>query len=179
MKRATSSPLDIISGIFDRLFGLLGALILSQFPQFYGQYMQRLGGHLKEAEITLQRYINAARSLGLSLQEYVDHHLVSEDRIYTSSGEVIGEVVERYQFLEDSFQVLSNASPFNRWILFIRQADWSIAQHTWQEFTPGVPTTLEGIIYALVGLFVGWGLYHAIRRLFLRLFYRKKVNFKF
>lgn len=179
MNNKTGSPLALISGIIDRIFGLIGALIMSQFPQFFGQYMQRLGGHLQEAQLTLDRYIKAARSLGLSLQEYIHQHLVSQERIYTSSGEVIAELVERYESLKRSYQILENATPLNRWFLFVRQGDFTIAQQTWQEFTPGVPTTLEGIIYALGGLLLGWGIYNGLKGLCYRIFIRKRINFKF
>ncbi len=179
MRRETGSPFDMISGILDRIFSVIGALLLAQFPQYYSQYIQRLSGHVQEAKITLQRYIQAAQSLGLTLQEYVDHHLVSQEEIYTSSGEVILQIVDRFYLLENSLQVLNNATPLNRWFIFIRQVDWEIAKHTWQGFTPGVPTTPEGIIYALMGLFLGWGIFQLIRGLFQRLFFRKRVNFKF
>lgn len=179
MRREPGSPFNMITGILDRIFGVIGALLFAQFPQYYSQYIQRLSGHVQEAKIALQRYIQAAQSLGLTLQEYVDHHLVSQEEIYTSSGEVILEIIDRFYFLENSLHILQNATPLNRWFLFIRNVDWEIANHTWQEFTPGVPTTPEGIIYALVGLFLGWSIFQLLRGLIQRLFLRKKVNFKF
>lgn len=179
MKKKATSPFRALSGIFDRIFGLLGALVLSQFPQFYGQYVQRLGGHLKEAERVLERYISASRSLGLTLQEYIDHHLVSQERIYSTSGEVMGELVDRYYFLERSFKTLQQANPVNRWLIFIQEVDWLIVQDTWKDFTPGVPTTAEGISYALIGLLFGWGIYSLIRSIIKRLFFRKRTHFQY
>jgi len=44
MLKTLRHPVRFLDGIVDRVFTVLGAVTLSQFPQFYGQYMQRLGG---------------------------------------------------------------------------------------------------------------------------------------
>jgi hypothetical protein len=49
---------------------------------------------------------------------------------------------------------LREASWWARPFVFLRHADTAIAQATWQVFKPAVPTTLEGLVYALVGVAV-------------------------
>lgn len=179
MKKGVGSPFTALWSILDRISGLLGAFVLSQFPQFFSQYMQRLGGHLREAERTLDQYLRASRSLGLTLQEYIDHHMVSQERVYSRSGEVITQLIDRYYALEESTRILQEATPLNRWFYFIREGDWMIVQQTWQDYTPGVPTTWEGAIYALTGLLLGWGIFSGIRGLVRRLFFRKRSRFEY
>jgi hypothetical protein len=149
----------------DRIFAVIGAVVLSQFPQFYGQYMQRLGGHLDEAKLMLQQYLDAAAALGLSLDEYIREHLESGSEVFTSTGRIIADLVERVQVLEQAYQALQGANMFSRWFVFLREVDWSIAAGTWDNFVPGVPTTLEGLVYALTGLLIGWGLYSLLKSL--------------
>lgn len=165
MFKAISYPLRFIDGILDRVISIIGAVAFSQFPQFFGQYMQRLGGHLAEAQQALAQYIAAAEALNLTLDEYIREHLESGSEVFTSSGEVIQGLLERVQTLELSYQALQDATIYNRWLVFMREVDWSIATGTWENFVPGVPTTIEGLTYALAGLLLSWGVYILLKSL--------------
>ena len=48
MRRILAYPLRFLGSILDRIIAGLGAILLAQFPQYFGQYLQRLGGHLNE-----------------------------------------------------------------------------------------------------------------------------------
>ncbi len=159
MLKLLRHPVKFLDGIADRIVTVLGAVSLSQFPQFYGQYMQRLGGHLDEARRALEQYIQAARNLNMSLEEYITEHLESGSDVFVSTGEVIRDLVNRVETLEQSYSALQDATIYNRWFVFMREVDWSIAAGTWENFVPGVPTTVEGLTYAVAGLLIGWGLY--------------------
>jgi hypothetical protein len=161
--KAIRHPLRFIDGMLDRIISIIGAVAFSQFPQFFGQYMQRLGGHLDEARLILAHYIAAAEALNLTLEEYIREHLESGSEVFTSSGEVIQDLLERVQSLEFSYQALQDATIYNRWLVFMREVDWSIASGTWENFVPGVPTTIEGLTYALTGLLLGWGIYTLLK----------------
>ncbi len=165
MFRAIRHPLRFVDGILDRVISIIGAVAFSQFPQFFGQYMQRLGGHLAEAKLALVQYIVAAEVLDLTLEEYIREHLESGSEVFTSSGKVIQGLLERVQTLELSYQALQDATIYNRWLVFMREVDWSIATGTWENFVPGVPTTVEGLTYALAGLLLGWGVYTLFKSL--------------
>jgi len=155
---------------------LLGATLLAQFPQFYGQYLQRLGGHIDELRRTLSVYEQAAAALGLSLEQYIEEHLAADSQVITSSGEIIADLAERLWQLEESLQALLSATPLTRWIVFIRHADWAMARQCWHSFTPGLPTTPEGLVYAGVGLLMGWFLYALARALLSPALKGKKLN---
>jgi len=165
MLKALRYPVKFLDGIADRIFTVLGAVALSQFPQFYGQYMQRLGGHLSEAKRSLDLYIQAAARLDLTLEEYIREHLDSESEIFVSTGEVIRDLVQRVESLEQSYISLQDANIYNRWLVFFQEVNWEIAAGTWHNFTPGIPTTVEGLTYALAGLLLGWGIYSLFKTL--------------
>jgi len=172
-------PLKFLDNILDRIAAALGAVTLSQFPQFYGQYLQRLGGHLDEAKRALDLYIRAAEDLGLTLEDYILEHLNSSSEIFVSSGQVIEALLDRYNELDQSYTALQGATIYNRWLIFIQEVDWSIAAGTWNNFMPGIPTTVEGLTYALSGLLLGWGIYALLKAVITFPFNRKpqKLNF--
>lgn len=153
----------VFTGIADRLLSILGAVGMAQFPQFFGQYIQRLGGHLQEARRTVYQYQQAADKLDISLEEYIAQHFAADNPVFKSSGEVIAELLNRVQHLEQAFNSMQQSNPFTRWFVFLQDADWEIARQTLSHYTPGLPTNLEGIIYGLSGLLLGWGVYGLIR----------------
>ena len=174
MKKLLRYPFRFVNGLLDRAFALAGALLLAQFPQFYGQYLQRLGGHMEELRRTVSMYEQAAAALGLSLEQYIEEHLAAESKVITSSGEVISNLVERLWQMESAFAALVQASPWSRWLVFISRAEWAVVRQCLHRFTPGVPTTAEGLIYAGAGLLLGWGIYALGRALLAPALNRKK-----
>lgn len=169
MRRLFTYPLRLLKGFLDRAFALTGAVLLAQFPQFYAQYIQRLAGHLDEARRTVALYEESAAALGLSLEQYIERHLSSDSAVFISTGQVIAALLERLHTLERSLNALIGAAPLSRWLIFLKEAEWPIAVQTWHDFTPGIPTTLEGLLYAAAGLLFGWALYSSVKFLIQRL----------
>jgi hypothetical protein len=158
-------PFRVMDGLADRVMALAGAIALAQFPQYFAQYIQRLGGHLDEARRSVSQYQNVAASYNLSLHEYINIHLTSGNKIFAATGKLISGLVERLQHLETAFRALRGSTPWNRWWVFLRVMDPGIARRTWENFTPGIPTTAEALVYALIGLLAGWGIYQGVKKL--------------
>ena len=165
MKQFWKYPFKLLDGLMDRIMAVAGAIVCAQFPQYFVQYIQRLGGHLDEARRAVSQYEKVAASYNLSLQEYINVHLTAANKIFVSTGKVIQELVDRLTHLESAFTALQNSSPLTRWFVFVRVMDPEIARNTWTNFTPGVPTTVEALVYALIGLLVGWGVYQGVKAL--------------
>jgi hypothetical protein len=55
---------------------------------------------------------------------------------------------------------MQGASLWSRPFVFLRDADAAIARGTWTIFKPAVPTTVEGLVYAVFGMLVLIGIYH-------------------
>lgn len=165
MRLSLRYPIIFLDGLLDRAFALAGAILLAQFPQFFSQYLQRLGGHLDELRVTVYAYEKAAAEAGLSLEKYIEEHLASGSEVFISSGEVIAGLVERLLGLEQSYAALMDTAPLSRWLIFMQEADRSIAMETWRSYTPGLPVSVEGFIYA-AGLLLGWGIYFIFKAMF-------------
>jgi hypothetical protein len=152
-------PVDAFLG---RLFSVIGAVILSQFPNFVQAYLQRLGGHLDEIRRVLSQYESAAKATGKTLKDYINIHLNSNSPEIVKTGQIISDHVSRADHLDKSLSAVTHAGPFSKFISFVSNADWTIARETLSNYTPGLSFTLESVLYGLAGIIIGMILYFAV-----------------
>lgn len=156
----------------DRIVSVIGALIFSQAPQFFEQYLRVLEGALAEARRNLGEASTKAAELGLTLEQFIDAHLRNSNPIFRKSGEVYQSAVERMQSYESAHQSLNNASVWERPFSMLAHFDSEL--YSAMQFTPGLPLTTEGIVYALVGVLVALCVYHGLLSLPVRLIKRRQ-----
>lgn len=154
------SVLHAGEGLLDRALCVFGAVLFSQAPEFMQQYLQRLGGHLDEARRQLQQFQNVAASSGLSLDELIHRTTTNAEPAVAKLGGVMTDTVARVDTLAAAQAALLDASLWTRPFVFLRHLDFAITRATWSVFKPGVPVTLEGLVYALIGMLVLLGLYY-------------------
>jgi len=137
---------------------LAGGFALAQFPAFYGQYLQRLGGRLDQVLVQVTRIETAARAEGLEIADYVAIFLNSGESAYRRQGSImLDEIAELEQF-RAAFDALAQAGPGERLLRFAERFDPGVARAALSDFTPGLTLTPEGLAYAAAGLCAGWGL---------------------
>ncbi len=157
--------LRIFDGLIDRLLCVLGAVLLSQGPEFMQQYLQRLGGHLAEARRQVVSYQDAAAHAGVPLEEFIAQTRANPDVGVSHLGGVMSSSIERVATLQAAHDALLAASPWTRPFIFLRHFDFEIARGTWTIYKPAVPVTLEGLLYALAGMLLFLVFYHvAVKR---------------
>ena len=149
-------------GMLDRIFSVAGAVGLSQFPAYFQQYLQRLGGHADEAHRQAELFRRAAMESGMSMDDYIQKFLDQTDRDFQRQGEIIREIIERADYLASALEALQSSNMFTRPFVFLTTVDWEIAGNTWAAFQPAVPTTVEGAVYAGVGILVGLAIYYTL-----------------
>ena len=71
------------------------------------------------------------------------------------------KAVMRVDELQAAQNAIVTASIWERPFVFLRNVDSDIARATWQIFKPAVPTTIEGLVYAGIGMLVLLLVYHA------------------
>jgi len=147
-------------GLFDRLLCVVGAVAFSQFPEFIQQYLQRLGGHLDEARRQVAKFTEAASKADLTLPEFIARTDANGDHAVARLGDVMQGAVERADELAFANAAIHNATLWERPFVFIRHLDPEIARATWSIYQPAVPTTLEGLLYALAGVVCALTLYY-------------------
>ncbi|MCL2523791.1 MAG: DUF2937 family protein [Betaproteobacteria bacterium] len=171
-KKAISSG----EAILDRALCVGGAAVFSQAPEFMQQYAQRLGGHLDEARLQLGRYEELAHQANLPLDVYIARISANSDAVIAKVGGVVSDLVERVQTLAEAQAAFQGASVFTKPLAFFSHLDTSIAQNTWAAFKPAVPMTIEGLVYAAVGIVATLLLYHGCIRFPLARGWRKLMG---
>lgn len=146
----------------DSLAGTVVAVIFGltslQLPAFIHAYVQRLGGHLDEARLGLAA-INAGK-IGPAAGESA----LREQLAATAQG--------RIDHLQATLAAIDQAASYERPFVFFARVDSDIALATAASFTPSLPLDVPSLIFAVVGILVGWIIW-GIVKMPVRLFRRK------
>jgi len=159
-----------ISGLTDRMFAVLGALILSQAPQVMNQYEHRLGGHIAELQMQIHQMELAAVQSGKTLEQYVQKFQTSPDEDFVSQGRIMGGMVKRLGGLSKAYNNLHHGSIFSRPFVFLYGMKLDIAKETLNSYQIGLAVNLEGLVYALIGICAGFFLYLISSRIIINLY---------
>lgn len=163
-----------LAKILDRCCLVLGAFCFSQFPAFFQQYTQRLAGHVAELSHQLRELQHMALQVGKTLPEYIHKFSSHQDLEIAQQGAWMLNMVDRHLRLSDAMAHLSNAEIWARPYVFAKHAQWDIVQGTMADFQPGLHFTLEGLVYVVVGMCVGYSIYAVVRRCVRTVFFTRK-----
>ena len=130
-----------------------GALLFGQFPEFFQQYLQRLGGSLDELRDRVVEIQADAAAMGVSVDAYVTSFLESPP--HALEGARMEDSLTRLPKLEEAYRLLSEAAPWERGGLLLSHSDAVVAANTFEAFKPALPMTLEGLGYGLAGAGAG------------------------
>ncbi len=137
------------------LAAAFGGLLASQFPAFFDQYLQSLGGRLDQARVLAQRIAEAARDQGLSLEAYLRRFADNADPVVRSQAEVMASALADAARLETAYAVLSQAPAGLRPFVLLRHLDAHVAAATAERFVPAAPLGPEGLAYLGLGALLG------------------------
>lgn len=146
--------------LLDRALCVIGTVLFSQIPEFMQQYLQRLGGHLDEARRHLAQFQQTAAQSNLPLEQFIQQTAANSDAAVAKLSGVMTEAVNRVDALSAAETAIQQASLWSRPFVFLKHVDYSIARATWSIFKPAVPTTMEGLVYALCGMLTLLAVYH-------------------
>ncbi len=149
-----------VEGLLDRALCVVGAILFSQAPEFMQQYLQRLGGRLDEARLHVLQFQHTAAESGLTLERLIGQTTSNADPAVARLGGVMTDAISRVATLEQAQAAILHASLWTRPFVFLRNFDPAIARSTWSIFRPAVPTTAEGLVYAVLGMLVLLIVYH-------------------
>lgn len=152
-------------GLIDRMFALFGAVAFSQFPLYMQQYMKQLEGHAAELRHQVESLQIASAMTGKSLSQYVTKFLESGDGDFVLQGEIMQRMIERSHLFSEALIKLNEAPLYSKPMVFFQYLDLNIMKSTAGTFEMGIPLSLEGGVYALLGLFAGYGVFYTLRRL--------------
>jgi len=176
LTRPIKSALTKGEGLIDRLLCVMGAVLFSQLPEFIQQYLQRLGGHLDEARRQLDQFREVATKSGLTLDQLMAKSQANAEETVARLGQLMHATAARVDALAGADAAIRHASILTRPFVFIRHADFSIVRATWSIFKPAVPTTVEGMLYAGLGVLMILAFYHGAVRYPVRRVWRRRAE---
>ncbi|QFU15388.1 DUF2937 family protein [Microvirga thermotolerans] len=138
-------------------FGLAGAVVASQLPEYSQQYRQRLGGAIDVLTRVLQRFDADAESHGETREGAILRLRGNPDDLVSRQGVAMQANAERLARLRAHRDSLAQAGPFLRIALMARDGDTDVMEAAYRDFEPAVPVTEEGIVAAAGGFVAGWG----------------------
>ena len=129
-------------------FAAAAAMAASQTQALIDQYVQRLGGHLDEAKLNLDRILNGVR-----------YQTMSE----TARGELETDARLRVSELESAYTAIVDSGLIARPFAFLRHADDTILNGTLSDFVPAVPLDANALIYSLMGIIFALIVYEIVK----------------
>lgn len=151
--------------------GLIGAMGLSQFPEFSQQYRQRLGGAVDELRVVVADFDTSAAGAGLTREEALAQMVGTA--FLEARALDMRRVFARSERLSADLAALEGAGPFLRLYEVGRFHDSFILARAWEAYRPALPLTFEGLVMAGMGALAGFGgvrlVFGAVSGLFTRL----------
>ena len=145
----------MLYSLCDRFCGTLGAVALSQIPQYFQQYLHLLSGHVAELSYQVDLLQRSAQMSGKTLPELIQKFLNSVDPDFSAQGLVMKGTLERYNDLNTALSAFRDSSLLSRPLLLLKHFNWQISKETLGQFEPGFAFTAEGVLYAVLGLLLG------------------------
>jgi len=170
----------MIGRVLALAIGLMSGLAGAQLPEYAQQYRQRLGGAADELRRIVTRFDDEARALGLDREAALKRLAGNSDPVAQRQGGSVRDSAERYDRFNAQLRSFEQAGPFQRLVLFVREADPGIAHETYRVFEPAWPATSEGLVMGGAGFAFGWACLIFIGRILKRLnpLYRRKTTMR-
>lgn len=156
-----------LGSLIGKLFIIAGALLMSQMPLFMQYYTQQLAGRVSELQWQKENFEQMAVQSGKSLDQYVQKFLINDDLDFKQQGQFMKATIERWEDFSKSLVELEKASVWAKPFVFLQKLDWNIMLATYDSFEPGLTLNLEGVVFAVAGMFIGSFLFFLIRSLLL------------
>jgi hypothetical protein len=177
--------LNWISGIIDRICVVMGAVILAQTPLLMQQYTQQLIGREAELQLQVTAIRQSAALSGKTLQQLAQKFIENGDVDVVRQGELMLATFDRWHKFSEALLAMQESSLWNRPFVFLYHLNKDIFFSTLQHFKIGLPLTLEGAIYACLGVVLGYltfafmrGIFRQLRSLGLRFFKLSTIHRK-
>ncbi len=146
----------------DRLFVVAGALFFVQVPLFMQQYRMQLRGHVAELQMQVSVMQHRAQETGRTLDQYINKFVTSIDSDFSFQGQLMKGMVARLENLSGGLFEMEHATILTRPYKFVTNFHTDIVQSTFKNFDWGLAFTIEGLVYALFGMLVGYILFSGI-----------------
>ncbi len=148
-----------------------GAAVLSQYPTFTQQYVQRLGGQVDALADVVADFDASALEAGLTRTAALDE--MTGTSFLDARAADMRRTFARHVILTDQLSRLRTASAMDRIWMAPELRDAETLRATWADFEPAVPMTAAGAATGIAGFVGGWAAMAGVLGL-LRLPFRRR-----
>jgi hypothetical protein len=157
-------PFRLLDSLADRICVVAGALLASQVPGYISHYVQRLNGHVAEAQKNIASWQEIAnRMTSGSLRLLISRYELSDLPEAVAAGEKCSADLVRLQTMEQALSAIREAPAWGRLFSFLRHMDPDIARAAMREYPLNIPLDFESLAYAAVGIVVAMLLYEGTK----------------
>jgi len=142
------------------VFGLICGLLATQVPEYVEQYRQRLGGAIDELAAIVTAFDRNSAERGLNESGGLDRLRSNSDRFVQQQGEQMEHNISRLQLLRDAASQFRRDAPVVRLATVLAHYDPQIAQGTFRDFEPAIPTSAEAFVLGMAGFIAGASVVH-------------------
>jgi hypothetical protein len=130
------------------IFVAVAGVAASQGHEVMVQYIERLSTEANEARLHL-----------LDTQSGLRYRVMGE----TARAELEDQAKIRFNQLQRAEDTVVHANPLIRPLALVKNHDAGILSSTWHDFTPRVPATAGGAVYAFIGTLIGFMIYEIVK----------------
>ncbi len=154
-----------VGAMLDRVFAVVFAIVFAQMPLFIQQYSQQLVGRVAELQLQVESMKQSATLSGKSLEQLITRFLSHTDPDIARQGELMSASLERWNSLLHALDTLQNSNALQKPFAFLLHLNFNTFKSTWHHYSMGLPLTLEGGVYAFIGIIVGYGFFACLMKL--------------
>lgn len=138
------------------IFALACAVAMSQFPAYYDQYTQRLGGALDEVSARIAGLDARAAAAGLDRYDYIRRFEANDDEVVRGEAVAMIDTLARHKRLRDAYSRLRAAPWYATTVELAFHLEPDIARNALRDFAPALPLSVSGGAHAFLGFFFGY-----------------------
>ncbi len=159
---AWTAPFRWFYAWIDRVLCTLLALLIAQLPVFTDQYLAALDHARQRTEPVYQQTVRMAEQLRLTPETYLAKLAEEATASERDSLKLVSNTLARHERYEQAYETLNRRPTWLRPLALLLRMDHNVRKTL--DYQPQLPITLAGLIYALVGLTLGWLLMGALRQ---------------
>jgi hypothetical protein len=139
------------------ILSILPALLFAQIPEVLQQYRQRLGGAIDELSVVVRNFDEDSRRSGYGRHDALKVMGSNPERLVREQGQRMENYVRRLDRLEEQKVALAGGVTFTAALAVATDYDQAIMSQAWDAYAPAFPTTVTGVVFAIVGWCLFYG----------------------
>ncbi|MDO6562965.1 DUF2937 family protein [Amphritea sp. 1_MG-2023] len=141
----------MIARLIDKLLFGITLLLALQVPQLADHYQQFLNGLYESTRWQVAGYQHTAQSFGYAdINAMIEHHRHNSVASVRADAEQKQATLAHYQQLQSGIELFSRGTLIDKSLYMATPSRYHYLEKTFHNFTPGIPLTMEGLIFGVI-----------------------------